>query len=125
MGLGDVSQREEPKLAIVAAARTGGAISARIFTPHRCHPSIGVLGAISVAAGLRIEGSIVHSAIALPPGAPIRIEHPSGYFDVDIRLRLDGDRLVVGHIAVLQTARKIFDGRVWPRESAARRQLPD
>jgi 4-oxalomesaconate tautomerase len=116
MGFGDVSRLEVPKLMIIAPARFGGSISTRTFTPHTCHPSIGVLGAISAAAGLRVEGSVADISNALPMGVPIRIEHPSGYFDVDICLLHANGRLAVEHIAVLQTARKIFDGRVWPRE---------
>jgi 4-oxalomesaconate tautomerase len=117
MGLGDVNLRETPKLTIVAPPRCGGAASTRTFTPHTCHPSIGVQGAIAVAAGLRIPGSIAQAPFVLPQGALIRIEHATGYFDVDVALRLDVIPMLVERIAAVRTARKIFDGRVWPRQN--------
>lgn len=50
MQLGDVSQRTVPKMTLIAEPRHGGAISSRTFIPHRCHASIGVFGAVSVAS---------------------------------------------------------------------------
>ncbi|STT82823.1 fldA protein [Klebsiella pneumoniae] len=52
MQLGDVSQRTVPKMTLIAEPRHGGAISSRTFIPHRCHASIGVFGAVSVAQRL-------------------------------------------------------------------------
>ena len=49
MNLGDVSSKTVPKMTMVSAAQDGGAISTRTFIPHRCHKTIGVLGAVSVA----------------------------------------------------------------------------
>jgi 4-oxalomesaconate tautomerase len=117
MGLGDVSDKETPKLAIVSAARDGGAICARVFTPHTCHASMGLLAAVSIAAGLRIEGSIATSSYPLTATGPINIEHPAGYFSVELELKGSAVGQVVGRLGVLQTARKLFDGRVWPREA--------
>ncbi|MDP7237275.1 MAG: 4-oxalomesaconate tautomerase, partial [Candidatus Latescibacteria bacterium] len=46
MTLGDVTEQSVPKMTLVAAPRHGGAIATRTFIPHRCHASIGVLGAV-------------------------------------------------------------------------------
>jgi 4-oxalomesaconate tautomerase len=54
MNLGDVAEQSVPKMMLVAAPRNGGAISVRSFIPHRCHASIGVLGAVSVATACLI-----------------------------------------------------------------------
>ncbi|WP_063733145.1 4-oxalomesaconate tautomerase [Streptomyces sp. RTd22] len=106
MGLGDVSSTTVPKLTLLAPPRHGGAVTTRTFIPVRCHTSIGVLGAASVAAGLRIEGSVAHGIAALPEqGDRLRIEHPSGFTDIESSI----DRT-----AVVRTARKIFDGTVFP-----------
>ncbi|HBS37945.1 MAG TPA: 4-oxalomesaconate tautomerase, partial [Rhodobacteraceae bacterium] len=56
MNLGDVSDKTVPKMTMVSAARDGGAISTRTFIPHRCHKTIGVLGAVSVATACLIKG---------------------------------------------------------------------
>ncbi|MCC2101013.1 MAG: 4-oxalomesaconate tautomerase, partial [Hyphomicrobiales bacterium] len=50
MNLGDVKDASVPKMTLVSAPCAGGAISTRTFIPHRCHASIGVLGAVSVAS---------------------------------------------------------------------------
>jgi 4-oxalomesaconate tautomerase len=80
------------------------------------HTSIGVLGALTVGAGVLAEGTVGHDlAVLPPPGAPIRIEHPEGHFDVDVGVEATAEGLTVTRSAALRTARKIFDGRVFPR----------
>ncbi|WP_428950637.1 4-oxalomesaconate tautomerase [Streptomyces sp. cg35] len=120
MGLGDVSATTVPKLTLLAPPRHGGAVTTRTFIPVRCHTSIGVLGAASVAAGLRIEGS-VGAGLAAPPadGDRLRIEHPTGFTDIDSSLTTGPDGLPrARRTAVVRTARKIFDGTVFPRPAA-------
>jgi 4-oxalomesaconate tautomerase len=120
MGLGDVSTTTVPKLTLLASPRVGGAVTTRTFIPVRCHTSIGVLGAASVAAGLRIDGSVGAPIADLPSqGDRHRIEHPTGFTDIECRLgpRRDAQPTVL-HTAVVRTARKIFDGTVFPRPSA-------
>jgi 4-oxalomesaconate tautomerase len=101
MGLGDVAGASVPKTTLVASARTGGLLCTRTFIPVRPHDSIGVLGAVSVATAARLPS----------PGAPLRIEHPTGSLDVTVEL--DGERVV--RSGVIRTARKLFDGTVFPR----------
>ncbi|MGW1612079.1 4-oxalomesaconate tautomerase [Streptomyces sp. NPDC002285] len=125
MGLGDVSDATVPKLTLLAPPRHGGAITTRTFIPVRCHTSIGVLGAASVAAGLRVEGSVGVDLAELPPeGDRVRIEHPSGFLDIESSLGTDAAGLPAARrTAVVRTARKIFDGTVFPR-SAETAPLP-
>ncbi|WAZ27275.1 4-oxalomesaconate tautomerase [Streptomyces cinnabarinus] len=120
MGLGDVSDTTVPKLTLLAPPRQGGAITTRTFIPVRCHPSIGVLGAASVAAGLRIEGGVgADLAVISPESDRIRIEHPTGFLDIDSSLKATPDGLPSARrTAVVRTARKIFDGTVFPRAVA-------
>ncbi|MFG2944653.1 4-oxalomesaconate tautomerase [Streptomyces adustus] len=119
MGLGDVSDTTVPKLTLLAAPRDGGAITTRTFIPVRCHPSIGVLGAASVAAGLRIEGGVGAELARLPArGDRVRIEHPTGFLDIESSLGAGPDGLPTARrTAVVRTARKIFDGTVFPRSA--------
>ncbi|MGW0816675.1 4-oxalomesaconate tautomerase [Streptomyces viridiviolaceus] len=120
MGLGDVEGTTVPKLTLLAPPRHGGAVMTRTFIPVRCHTSIGVLGAASVAAGLRVPGG-VGERIAEPgaPGDRVRIEHPTGFLDIDLGVESgSGDSpVVVRRTAVVRTARKIFDGTVFPRSA--------
>ncbi|MGI5459920.1 4-oxalomesaconate tautomerase [Streptomyces sp. CA-249302] len=119
MGLGDVSDTTVPKLTLLAAPRDGGAVTTRTFIPVRCHTSIGVLGAASVAAGLRIEGSVGAELSEINPDSDrIRIEHPTGFLDIESSLGATPDgRPAARRTAVVRTARKIFDGTVFPRSA--------
>ncbi|UUP16694.1 4-oxalomesaconate tautomerase [Nitratireductor thuwali] len=111
MNLGDVAEKSVPKMTMVSAPRAGGAISTRSFIPHRCHSSIGVLGAVSVAtACLLPEGPAAEQA-AVPDGDEkhLSIEHPSGEMSV-IATMQDG---AVARAAILRTARKLFDGVIF------------
>ncbi|MHA5052542.1 4-oxalomesaconate tautomerase [Streptomyces sp. SD15] len=120
MGLGDVEGTTVPKLSLLAPPRNGGAVMTRTFIPVRCHTSIGVLGAASVAAGLRIPGSVGEGIAELPVQSDrIRIEHPSGFIEIDTSVDPgSGETAPVARCtAVVRTARKIFDGTVFPRSA--------
>jgi 4-oxalomesaconate tautomerase len=110
MGHGDVAGATIPKTTLVAPARAGGMLCTRSFIPLRPHDSIGVLGAVSVAAAALLPGTTAH-ALAVPD-EPLRIEHPSGHLDVTVEL--DGER--VRRAGVIRTARTLFDGTAFPRE---------
>ena len=112
MNLGDVAEQSVPKMMLVAAPRNGGAISVRSFIPHRCHASIGVLGAVSVATTCLIEGAPAHGLAVMPEGQSksLDVEHPSGATGCVIDLDENGN--VVG-AAMLRTARKLFDGNLF------------
>ncbi|MGW0434197.1 4-oxalomesaconate tautomerase [Micromonospora sp. NPDC003197] len=113
MGLGDVRDTTVPKISIVSAPRNGGTVTTRTFIPHRVHAAIGVLGAVSVAAALRAPGTVAHPRT--PIDRRVRIEHPTGTFDVYVDLDRTGPDTRVRTSAVVRTARKLFDGHVWPR----------
>jgi 4-oxalomesaconate tautomerase len=115
MGLGDVTDATVPKVSIVASPMDGGSVSTRTFIPKRVHTSIGVLGAVSVAAGALIPDSVAHDLLASKNSRSMRIEHPTGFFDVEIAIAGDAERYSLERSAVLRTARKLFDGTVWPR----------
>ncbi|MGI5156495.1 4-oxalomesaconate tautomerase [Microbispora sp. CA-102843] len=118
MGLGDVRTATVPKMTLVAAPRDGGTICTRTFIPHRVHTSIGVLGAVSVATAVLLEGSVA-AEVAAPavPGDGLRIEHPTGYFDASVEVDRTGPDLRVRRSGVVRTARKLFDGLAWPRRA--------
>jgi 4-oxalomesaconate tautomerase len=121
MGLGDVTATTVPKISILSAPRHGGTVTTRTFIPHRVHPAIGVLGAISVAAGVLADGTVADDSVTDRPAEHglVRIEHPSGTFDVSAELEGTGESTRVSKSAVVRTARKLFDGLVWPRSGKA------
>jgi 4-oxalomesaconate tautomerase len=111
MNLGDVAEKSVPKMTIISPPSHGGAVSTRTFIPHRCHSSIGVLGAVSVATACLLPGSPAAQLAKIPTGAEktLPIEHPTG--ETSIVVNTDGDQ--VKRVAVLRTARKLFDGAVF------------
>jgi 4-oxalomesaconate tautomerase len=117
MGLGDVTDTTVPKITIVSPPRHGGTVTTRTFIPHRVHAAIGVLGAVSVAAGLRTAGTV--AAPFAPPGPLVRIEHPTGTFDVSVEVDGTGPQTRLRASTVIRTARKLSDGLVWPRTGKA------
>lgn len=112
MNLGDVAQKSVPKMTMVAPPRDGGAITTRTFIPHRCHASIGVFGAVSVATACILPGAPAAAIAAVPEGFDkvLLIEHPSGA--TPAILSVDGEGGVTG-AGMLRTARKLFDGEVF------------
>ncbi|MGB0783080.1 MAG: 4-oxalomesaconate tautomerase [Marinomonas sp.] len=112
MNLGDVKEKSVPKMTMVSAATNGGAISTRTFIPHRCHASIGVLGAVSVATAAVLKGSPANEVANYESSArmTLDVEHPIGAMTVILDQEDNGD---VGSAAILRTARKLFDGQVF------------
>ncbi|MCO6003626.1 4-oxalomesaconate tautomerase [Actinoallomurus purpureus] len=116
MGLGDVTGASVPKTTLVAPPREGGMIATRTFIPLRVHASIGVLGAVTVATALLMDGAVGHDLAELPaPGSPMSIEHPTGRLDVMVELDDTAAHPTVRRSSIVRTARKLFDGTVFPR----------
>jgi 4-oxalomesaconate tautomerase len=120
MGLGDAPSL--PKLSLLAAPHDGGAVSTRTFIPVRVHEAIGVLGAVSVATALLLPGAVGAELARLPaePGAALRLEHPTGSVDVSVELdpEAPADRPRTRSAGLVRTARKLFEGTVFPRPAA-------
>jgi 4-oxalomesaconate tautomerase len=114
MRLGDVRDRSVPKMTLVSAPTQGGVVSTRTFIPHRCHASIGVLGAVTVATAAALPGGVAADLVRLPEGRrkELSIEHPSGATRVQVDTDADGTFLSA---ALVLTARKLFDGFVFGR----------
>jgi Uncharacterized protein conserved in bacteria len=116
MGLGDVSAASVPKTTLVAPPRAGGIICTRTFIPLRPHTSIGVLGAVTVATALLMEDAVGHDLAEIPPpGTPLKVEHPTGTFEVGVELDTTVTPPRVRRSSLVRTARKLFDGTVFAR----------
>lgn len=124
MRLGDVARKTVPKMCLVSPARRGGLISTRTFIPHRVHEAIGVLGAVSVATACMVRGSVAYEVAGRPDvdGAQrFDVEHPTGFFTVEMDVAADGDAIEVRRSALLRTARKLMAGEVFVPASVWRR----
>jgi 4-oxalomesaconate tautomerase len=116
MGLGDVSATTVPKVCLVAPPSRGGTIATRTFIPVLVHSSIGVLGAVSVGTAIMVPGAVGRDLAVIRPGSPrLAIEHPSGALTVEVELDPSTTPPTVIRSGVVRTARKLFDGTVFPR----------
>src|SRR5215831_18112541 len=121
MNLGDVLKKTVPKMCLVSAARHGGALNTRTFIPHRVHEAIGVLGAVSVATACVTPGSVAAQVANLSPRSGLQrleIEHPTGFFTVEVDVTVEGADVTVNRSALLRTARKLMQGEVFVPGSA-------
>ncbi|UWU24761.1 4-oxalomesaconate tautomerase (plasmid) [Rhizobium sp. CB3060] len=111
MKLGEVTTASVPKMILVSLPENGGAISTRSFIPHRVHASVGVLAAVTVATATRLKNSTAGKMVNAPADGRYEIEHPTGSMEVFLDLDSQGEIKGAGTI---RTARKLFDGRVFP-----------
>lgn len=124
MGLGDVAGLSVPKTTLVSAPRDGGTICTRTFIPVSLHTSIGVLGAVTVATALLLNGAGAELASFPASGHQIDVEHPAGHLQVEVDVDVSAQPPRVLSAGVVRTARKLFDGTVFasahPAATAAR-----
>ena len=113
MGLGDVSQKNYPKMTLIAPPREGGSISTRSFIPHVCHDAIGVLAAVTVGTACVLKGSVCDGVARMDGStAPtVAVEHPTGEFSVALATD-PRDPQRVTQAALLRTARLLMRGEV-------------
>ncbi len=120
MNLGDVSAKNVPKMCLIAAPQNGGAVSTRNFIPKKVHKAIGVLGAVSVATACALPGSVAEGVAVLDTAASplvVEVEHPTGFFSVEMQVEPTDDGIKVTRSALLRTARKLMDGIVFAPET--------
>lgn len=113
MGLGDVSQKNYPKMTLIAAPKNGGSLSTRSFIPHVCHDAIGVLAAVTVATACVLKGTVCDGIAVMPAGnlKTVSVEHPTGEFSVELAIDPLNPQSVT-RAALLRTARLIMRGEV-------------
>lgn len=125
MNLGDVTKKTAPKMTLIAPPKHGGAVSTRTFIPHRVHEAIGVLGAVSVATACVLKGSVAGGIAKLggftgTGSVQLVVEHPTGFFTVDMEVETGSGGLKVKRSALLRTVRKLMEGKVFVSASVWR-----
>ena len=116
INLGDVAKKTVPKMCLVAPAKSGGAICTRNFIPHRVHEAIGVVGAVSVATACVVPGSVaaeMAGIVDVGGSKSLEIEHPTGFFTVDMDVTFADGQVQVRRAALLRTARMLMRGEVY------------
>lgn len=110
MGLGDVSNSVVPKPVLVSAGDTPNSITSRYFTPHKCHASHAVTGAIGVATAFALPGTVASGQRMAAGRHPLVVLHPAGQIDVEVTLQGEGEQATVQSAALVRTVRKIMQG---------------
>lgn len=114
MNLGDVKDKTVPKMCLVSPAVNGGVLNTRTFIPHVCHEAIGVLGAVSVASAIFLEGSVPAAvATTLFQQDVISVEHPTGEFSIRLDISSNNGTPVFNKSGVIRTARLLSKGLVY------------
>lgn len=121
MGLGDVTGKVVPKVALLAPARDGNAISARYLVPHKTHAAMAVTGGLCIASCCAVAGTVAEGIARMSPDndQTVVVEHPSGVFEIALSVDGEGTATVVKG-GVVRTARKLMAGEVYvPAETLA------
>ncbi|CAG8426727.1 unnamed protein product [Penicillium salamii] len=126
--------RGTPKIAFLSApAEEASDIDVLAFSMGKPHPSIQMTGAVCIGAAMAIYGTVAWhlsrasdsqvpkhgmnvggQRIANP--VPVRIRHPAGVIETETVLDMRGEGDVdVEQVAVMRTARRLFEGNVFYR----------
>ena len=112
MGLGDVSHSVIPKPVLVSPGDHPDSIVSRYFTPHKCHASHAVTGAIGVSTAFALPGTVASGVVRAPGRHRLSVVHPQGQIDVEVEVAAQGEEVAVVRAALVRTARKIMQGEL-------------
>lgn len=112
MGLGDVTHSVIPKPVLVSPGDHPDSIVSRYFTPHKCHASHAVTGAIGVSTAFALPGTVASGQARAAGRHPLAVVHPQGQIDVDVEMTAEGGEVAVVRAALVRTARKIMQGEL-------------
>jgi 2-methylaconitate cis-trans-isomerase PrpF len=125
MGLGDVSGSVLPKVIMVSRPANGGSIAARYFMPHSCHRAFAATGGVCLATACVTAGTVASRyAERRNENARqvCRIEHPSGYMEIEVEMDQSG---AVVRSSLIRTARKLVAGALYVPDVVAADWQPD
>jgi 4-oxalomesaconate tautomerase len=118
LGLGDVSKRPLPEMCLVAPPADGGGLCVRMFVPDRVHTSVTATSAMSVAAAATLPGTVAtryrRPAAAEVPRDVLRLEHPTGFLDVQAEVSEKAGVIRMTRSAMVTTVRPLLDGQFFP-----------
>lgn len=117
MGLGDVTGRVIPKIALVAAPNAGGTIASRYFMPHAVATAYAVTGGVCLSTASCVPGTVPYELASFSQNADnvtrVAIEHPQGKMFVDVRIRDTDGSVVVEQASLVRHARRLMAGEVY------------
>lgn len=114
MGLGDVTEKVVPKMAVLSSSTGDSSITARYFMPWSCHPSMAVTGAIGIASCTLAPGTVSDGLERLNAETlgHIVIDHPMGVMDVVAEYTIEEGQFDLASAGILRTARLLMQGNI-------------
>ena len=121
MGMGDVTGKVLPKLALLSSSDRQGKIISRYFTPFSCHQTHAVTGSLCVASSCLIPGTVAYGLYRSKQKNhfSVNIEHPMGEIKCLVDLKknfiknLNQKKDLINSCGIYRTARKIMKGLVY------------
>lgn len=110
MGLGDVSNSVVPKPVLVSEGDSRLSVTSRYFTPHKCHASHAVTGAIGVATAFALPGTVASAGHLEAGRHQLVVLHPAGQIGVQVELEGSGENAALKSASLVRTVRKIMQG---------------
>ncbi|WP_269494253.1 2-methylaconitate cis-trans isomerase PrpF family protein [Castellaniella sp. S9] len=89
-------------------------LTVRMISSGQPHQALQLTASLCIAVAARIEGTLVHEAARPTQGDVLRIGMPSGILTVGAEVRRADDHWVAERGYFFRTARRLFDGRVYP-----------
>jgi hypothetical protein len=114
----DQAQRENPAfpmIAFVSSAADDDQVDfySRLMFMQVMHKTYAGTGTICTGAAARIKGSIVNQVLKDKRDGKsdlIKIGHPLGYIDIDVRVDLENENHTLKKAAIYRTARRLMEG---------------
>jgi 2-methylaconitate cis-trans-isomerase PrpF len=88
-------------------------IRATAFSLAKAHRALPMTAALCLGAAARLQQSVV-GRFTGPGGPEVQIRHPRGIATVMVEMRQGADP--IRSVGIIRTARRIMDGRVYPRD---------
>jgi 2-methylaconitate cis-trans-isomerase PrpF len=110
-----------PKVAVVTApadytaldgTREAADVVGRAISMGNCHRAFPLTSSMCLAVAARIEGTVVHECSTAPPGADVRLGHPSGVLPLDAAVSRPGGDYLAERVTVYRSARRLMEGWV-------------
>ena len=108
--------QDSDTLSGVAIKASSVDVTARMLSSGQPHLALPLTASLCLAVAAAIEGTVVHR-VAKPFGRnALRVGMPSGVLTVGADVRRDGETWLARRGSFYRTARRLFDGHVYPGE---------
>lgn len=102
-----------PRIILVGAGGDDADITVTAFSMGKVHRGLPMTGALSLAAAATVDGTVVAAASG-GARSGLRIRHPLGVTEALAEVGQQAGQIL--SLGVVRTARRLMDGRVYPRE---------